>query len=148
MSTRIIFRTWECKVVKIGELAKRLNVSTDTLRYYEANDLLHPCTRSEGGYRLFDEQSEKQMRFILRAKEVGFSLKEVQDLLKIKFEKHQHSCEEVKTLTITKRDLVRARIAELQKFEQSLSTLAEQCCGGKEAAVSCSILTALEAIDE
>ncbi|MEI5640763.1 MULTISPECIES: Zn(2+)-responsive transcriptional regulator [unclassified Pseudoalteromonas] len=135
-------------MIKIGELAKRLGVSTDTLRYYEANQLLQPQSRSASGYRLYDEQSEKQMRFILRAKEVGFSLKEIQDLLKIQFQKQQHSCEEVKALTIAKRDQVRARIAELTKFEQSLSTLAQQCCGGEEPAVSCSILTALEALDE
>ncbi|WP_440055298.1 Zn(2+)-responsive transcriptional regulator [Pseudoalteromonas sp. T1lg65] len=135
-------------MLKIGELATRLNVSTDTLRYYEANGLLAPSARSAAGYRLFDQESERQMRFILKAKGVGFSLKEIQDLLKIKFEKHQHSCEEVKQLTIQKRDSVREKIAVLMQFERSLSKLAQQCCGGKEPAISCSILSELENIHD
>ena len=87
------------------------------------------------------------MMFILRAKNVGFSLAEIKELLQIKFKKHQHSCHEVKNLTIQKRDLVAERIAELTRFHQSLSVLADKCCGGKEPADNCSILTTLEDID-
>ena len=87
------------------------------------------------------------MKFILRAKNVGFSLLEIRELLQIKFKKHQHSCHEVKDLTIQKRDLVAERIAELTRFHQSLSILADKCCGGQEPAYNCSILTTLEDID-
>ncbi|MBD1581167.1 Zn(2+)-responsive transcriptional regulator [Pseudoalteromonas sp. S16_S37] len=133
--------------MKIGELAKSLGVSTDTLRYYEQHKLLTPSARSESGYRVYTQQQLRQMQFILRAKEVGFSLKEVQELLQIQIEKHQHSCEEVKEITIQKLHLVRTRIEELQRFEQSLSKLAQRCCGGPESADFCSILTALEDVD-
>jgi MerR family Zn(II)-responsive transcriptional regulator of zntA len=128
-------------------LAKQLGVSTDTLRYYEQHQLLTPSGRSGAGYRVYDEAQFKQMQFILRAKEVGFSLKEIQELLEIKIDKHQHSCEEVKAITLQKLALVRERIAELQRFEQSLAKLAKRCCGGPESADFCSILTALEDID-
>ena len=133
--------------MKIGEFANQLGVSTDTLRYYEKHNLLTPLSRTETGYRDYGEEAIKQMQFILRAKNVGFSLAEIKELLQIKFKKHQHSCHEVKELTIQKRDLVADRIAELTRFYQSLSLLADKCCGGEEPADHCSILTTLEDID-
>ena len=54
--------------MKIGELAKRLDISTDTLRYYEKHGLLSFSERSESGYRIYSPKHEKQMQFILRAK--------------------------------------------------------------------------------
>ncbi|CAH9049454.1 HTH-type transcriptional regulator ZntR [Pseudoalteromonas holothuriae] len=133
--------------MKIGELAKSLGVSTDTLRYYEQHNLLTPSSRSESGYRMYNQVQQKQVQFILRAKDVGFSLKEIYELLQISIDKHQHSCEEVKGITLQKLALVRARITELQRFEQSLSKLALRCCGGTESADFCSILTVLEDVD-
>ncbi|CAM4304077.1 Zn(2+)-responsive transcriptional regulator [Pseudoalteromonas ostreae] len=133
--------------MKIGEFASQLGVSTDTLRYYEKHALLTPSVRTQAGYRDYSQTDLKQMMFILRAKNVGFSLAEIKELLQIKFKKHQHSCHEVKNLTIQKRDLVAGRIAELTRFHQSLSVLADKCCGGQEPADNCSILTTLEDID-
>ncbi|MBB1505324.1 Zn(2+)-responsive transcriptional regulator [Pseudoalteromonas sp. SG41-1] len=133
--------------MKIGEFASQLGVSTDTLRYYEKHAVLTPSARTQAGYRDYSQTDLKQMMFILRAKNVGFSLAEIKELLQIKFKKHQHSCHEVKNLTIQKRDLVAERIAELTRFHQSLSVLADKCCGGKEPADNCSILTTLEDID-
>lgn len=134
--------------MKIGQLSRILGVSTDTLRYYETHGLLSPSSRNASGYRLYDETNVKHMHFILRAKEVGFSLREIQELLNIKIDKHQHRCEEVKEITIQKRNLVRMKITELQRFEKSLSALVDRCCGGDESADYCSILTALEDIDD
>ncbi|NMM41003.1 Zn(2+)-responsive transcriptional regulator [Pseudoalteromonas arctica] len=133
--------------MKIGEFANQLGVSTDTLRYYEKHNLLTLSNRTGSGYRDYGEVELKQMKFILRAKNVGFSLAEIKELLQIKFKKHQHSCHEVKDLTLQKRDLVAERIAELTRFHQSLSVLADKCCGGQEPADNCSILTTLEDID-
>ncbi|MBE0367161.1 Zn(2+)-responsive transcriptional regulator [Pseudoalteromonas aurantia] len=133
--------------MRIGQLSNALGVTTDTLRYYETHGLLTPSSRNDAGYRLYDETHLKQMHFILRAKEVGFSLREIQELLQIKIEKQQRRCEEVKAITLQKRDLVRQKISDLQCFEQSLTILANRCCGGKESADYCSILTALEDID-
>ena len=59
--------------MKIGEFANQLGVSTDTLRYYEKHNLLTPSSRTEAGYRDYGEATLKQMKFILRAKNVGFS---------------------------------------------------------------------------
>ncbi|KPH62710.1 Zn(2+)-responsive transcriptional regulator [Pseudoalteromonas sp. NEC-BIFX-2020_015] len=134
-------------MMKIGEFASQLGVSTDTLRYYEKHALLTATSRTQSGYRDYSQSDLKQMKFILRAKNVGFSLSEIKELLQIKFHKQQHSCHEVKNLTLQKRDLVAVRIAELTRFHQSLSVLADKCCGGEEPADNCSILTTLEDID-
>ena len=77
--------------MKIGEFSRQLGVSTDTLRYYEKHGLLTPSSRSAVGYRFYSEDDYKQMAFILRAKNVGFSLAEIKELLQIKFHKDQHS---------------------------------------------------------
>ena len=134
-------------MMKIGEFASQVGVSTDTLRYYEKHALLTATSRTQSGYRDYSQSDLKQMKFILRAKNVGFSLSEIKELLQIKFHKQQHSCHEVKNLTLQKRDLVAERIAELTRFHQSLSVLADKCCGGEEPADNCSILTTLEDID-
>lgn len=133
---------------RIGQLAKLLDVSTDTLRYYEQQELLVANERSAAGYRLYDKQAVDRLRFIIRAKEVGFNLKDIQELLSIKIDKQLYRCEEVKTLTLQKRDWVREKISELSMFERSLTLLADQCCGGDEPANACSILTALEDLDD
>ena len=134
-------------MMKIGEFASQLGISTDTLRYYEKHKLLMPSRRTSAGYRVYSYSQLRQMRFILRAKNVGFSLAEIKELLQIKFHKQQHSCSEVKELTVQKRDLVAARIEELNRFHQSLTILAETCCGGEEPADNCSILSTLEDLD-
>ncbi|MCG6413161.1 MerR family transcriptional regulator, partial [Vibrio fluvialis] len=71
---------------QIGELAKRCGVSTDTLRFYEKNALISPAGRSDSGYRLYDEENQKQVSFILKAKELGLSLEEIKELLEIRLE--------------------------------------------------------------
>ncbi|MEO2268317.1 Zn(2+)-responsive transcriptional regulator [Pseudoalteromonas sp. YIC-656] len=133
--------------MRIGELAKKVSMSTDALRYYEQQGLLSKPQRNQSGYRQYSDRHVAQLNFIRRAKDVGFSLEEVAELLKINFEKEQHSCHEVKELTLRKRDLVAERIAELQRFHASLSQLAKDCCGTSAPAEHCSILTALEDID-
>ena len=134
--------------MQIGQLAKKLAVSTDTLRYYEKNQLLQVSARTASGYRIYDQSSVKQLEFVLRAKNVGFTLSEIKDLLAINVEKASHSCSEVKGLTASKMEDVANKIAELQRFHQSLSLLHASCCGGSESAQYCSILSALENVDD
>ncbi|EGI72568.1 Zn(2+)-responsive transcriptional regulator [Pseudoalteromonas sp. AS84] len=134
--------------MRIGELSHQLGISNDTLRYYEKQGLLTPNRRNSAGYRLYDNNDLKVMHFIIRAKNIGFSLAEIKDLLLIKFEKSSHSCSEVKKITLEKRDLVAQRIKELQQFHQSLTTLADKCCGSQHIAENCSILSVLEDIDD
>ena len=98
---------------QIGELAKRCSVTTDTLRFYEKNNLIKPIGRSESGYRLYNEENQKQVGFILKAKDLGLSLDEILELLEINLEATEHSCAEVKAITTAKLILIDEKIAEL-----------------------------------
>jgi MerR family Zn(II)-responsive transcriptional regulator of zntA len=132
---------------RIGQLANKLSISTDTLRYYEKHDLITPLARSDSGYRLYNNNTLRTMNFIIRAKSIGFSLKEIKELLSIQVDKSHHSCADVKTFTKQKLQQVEIKMAELARFKTSLTVLIDACCGGDENAEHCSILSALENVD-
>lgn len=129
---------------RIGELAQRCEVKTDTLRFYDKHGLLKPSQRSESGYRIYSEHDLKRLRFILRAKAIGFSLIEIGELLSIELDKANWACSDVKAVVESKLADLQIRIAELNHFEKSLQSLSDACCGGPESAEHCSILEALE----
>ncbi|MCE0493820.1 Zn(2+)-responsive transcriptional regulator [Vibrio salinus] len=130
---------------QIGELAKRCGVTTEALRFYEKNGLIMPAARSESGYRLYSDESEKQVKFILKAKSLGLSLDEIKDLLDIRLEASEHSCAEVKAITSAKLDVIDQKIEELQKFRNALKEINDACCGKvNDNASHCSILEALD----
>lgn len=126
--------------MKIGELAKQCNVSLDTVRYYEKQGLLAAIDRSEGGYRLFDQDAVERLHFIRKSKDLGFTLKEIRELLGIRVSPESYACGEVKALTDQKRELIEDKIRELQSLQQALQQLSDSCCGGQEPATECSIL--------
>lgn len=133
---------------RIGEVARRCQLSVDTLRYYEKEGLLEPTARSDAGYRLYAESVMGRVNFIRRAKRVGFTLNEILELLALRIDKGAHSCEDVKQMTRLKLRDVEARMAELEDIRRALSRLHVSCCGGAETAEHCSILEALESEDE
>lgn len=128
----------------IGELAKRCGITADTLRFYEKNRLIQPVGRSESGYRLYDEENQKQVGFILKAKDLGLSLEEIKELLEIRLEATAHSCAEVKSITSAKLVLIDEKIAELTRIRNALRKINDACCGEVDDDAShCSILEAL-----
>ncbi|MGL5359901.1 MAG: Zn(2+)-responsive transcriptional regulator [Shewanella sp.] len=129
---------------RIGELAQLCEVKADTLRFYEKHGLLAPSYRSAASYRMYTEEDAARLRFILRAKAVGFTLSEIAELLSIELDKSQWVCADVKGRVETKLAQVEAKIAELSHFRSSLQALADACCGGPRSAEHCSILAALE----
>ncbi len=130
---------------QIGELAKRCGVSADTLRFYEKNQLIEPAGRSDAGYRLYNDNNQRQVAFILKAKELGLSLEEIKELLDIKLEATEHSCAEVKAITSAKLLLIEQKMVELERIRQALRKINDACCGGSDDDAShCSILAALE----
>jgi MerR family Zn(II)-responsive transcriptional regulator of zntA len=129
---------------RIGELAKRNGLKTDTLRFYDKQKLLTPSSRSDSGYRLYTSTDEEHLRFILRAKRIGFSLTDIAELLTIELEKANMTCADVKVIVDHKLTDIEAKIAELNYFRDSLKRLSDDCCGGPESAEHCSILDALE----
>ncbi|MBC80638.1 MAG: hypothetical protein CMQ33_07370 [Gammaproteobacteria bacterium] len=84
--------------LKIGELAGLTGTNNETLRFYETKGLLATPRRSEAGYRLFTQNDVDRVRFILRARRMGFTLKEVAELLTLQVEKANATCGEVKEL--------------------------------------------------
>ncbi|WP_070969923.1 Zn(2+)-responsive transcriptional regulator [Vibrio sonorensis] len=130
---------------RIGELAKKCGVTTDTLRFYEKNALIKPANRSESGYRFYDEQAIKEVTFILKAKDLGLSLEEIKELLEIRLEATEHSCAEVKAITSAKLKLIDSKINELTQIRNALKRINDACCGhDNDDASHCSILAALE----
>ncbi|ATG75002.1 Zn(2+)-responsive transcriptional regulator [Zobellella denitrificans] len=129
---------------RIGELARHFGIKADTLRFYEKEGLLAPSLRTPAGYRLYSEEDKNRLHFILRCKRVGFSLKDIEELLSLRISSCQATCREVKAVADAKLADVEERIAELERFRHSLKQLSDACCGGLESAEHCSILEALD----
>lgn len=134
-------------MLKIGELAKRCQVSVGTLRFYEKNGLLNSDSRTDTGYRLFSEEAERRLDFILRAKQVGLSLQDISELLAIRIDPNNHSCGDVKQVIDNKLKQINNKITELQRFKAGLQQLSNNCCGATISAEHCSILGTLNHSD-
>ena len=130
-------------MLKIGELAQRTGISRDALRFYEKHGLITPTARTDSGYRLYSKSDVLRISFILSAKEVGFTLNEVHQLLELEVTKDKKSCQDVKEFVDNKIQVVNQRLIEIKKIKQSLKTLSVACCGGDEPATHCTILGAL-----
>ena len=130
--------------MRIGELSKHTGFQVETLRFYEKQGLLAPVSRTESGYREYDKDSLKQLRFIKHAKSVGFSLNEISELLTLRVERDQHSCGDVKSIAERKIVEIDKKLCELNKMRNALHKITDACCGGVEPATSCTILNSLE----
>ena len=127
--------------MKIGQFAQRAGVGIDTVRYYERHGLLSPPGRRASGYREYDEQDLAPLRFIRRAKALGFTLMEIQELLALSGQQ-DHSMAAVKAAATEKLADVEARMAELTRVRDGLRALVDSC-PGHGARAACPILNAL-----
>lgn len=114
--------------MKIGELARQADVAVDTVRYYERRGLLPAPTRLESGYRTYGDDDARQLRFIRRAKGLGFSLEEIRELQRLGSAGDGDRAE-VRNLARRRLDDVDARIRELQAVREVLAGLVRQCSG-------------------
>ena len=130
--------------MKIGALAKCVGIDIQTLRYYESQGLIAEPDRTQSGYRDYSEEAITHLSFIKKAKLVGFTLKEIKDLLAIQVTKDEHTCQEVKQFTQVKLDEINHKLEELNQIKIALEKIHQTCCGGSETAAHCSILSALE----
>ncbi|MFC0140478.1 Zn(2+)-responsive transcriptional regulator [Erwinia mallotivora] len=129
---------------KIGQLAKLADVTPDTIRYYEKQQMMDHEIRSEGGFRLYSQNDLQRLKFIRYGRQLGFSLEAIRELLSIRVDPEHHTCQESKNIVQARLFEVERRIAELQHMHRSLSMLNDACCGTAHSSVSCSILEALE----
>lgn len=127
------------QVLKIGQVAKCAGVNVDTVRYYERAGLLPEPTRRPSGYRAYDGSVVRRLRFIRRAKSLGFSLEEIGELLSISAEGDVRA---VKRAAKRKLISVDERLAELQRIRDALAGLIDTCPGHGRSE-SCPILAAL-----
>jgi len=125
----------------IGAVAKRAGVPIDTIRYYEREGLLPEPLRRASGYRSYGESAVAQLRFIRRAKELGFTLEEIRELLALSRDR-QRGVTAVKKRAQQRLAAIEARIAELQRVRDGLVELVASC-PGHGAPEQCPILRAL-----
>ncbi|HXP73694.1 MAG TPA: Cu(I)-responsive transcriptional regulator [Stellaceae bacterium] len=116
------------KPLNIGSVAEATGLPPKTIRYYESIGLVGPARRTGGNYRLYDERDVTTLRFIERARRLGFSLKEVAELLTLWRDRHRASAD-VRRLAEAQIRRVDTRLSELQDMRRSLEHLMERCHG-------------------
>jgi MerR family mercuric resistance operon transcriptional regulator len=131
------------KPLTIGQVAKRTSVGIETVRFYERQGLLKvPIRSASSGYRLYDEEVIARLLFILRAKELGFTLNEIKELLSLRVDPGT-CCEDVKGRAEVKIADIENKIKTLQRMRKALLRLTRECSemgGGPD----CPILEALD----
>lgn len=114
--------------MKIGELARRVGIPIDTVRYYERNGLLPPPPRRASGYREYDEHDIPRLRFVLRAKQLGFTLVEIRELLALSDEQ-AGDVGNLKAAASAKLAEIEDRIGQLARIRDALRQMVTACPG-------------------
>lgn len=130
------------KRLTIGELAKRCGVNLETIRYYERVGLLPKPPRTKAGYRIFPDDAPRRLRFVKKAQELGFSLREIKELLALRIEPSK-----------TRADVRERALAKIADLDQKLRTLRKMksalvkltaACHGNGPLSDCPILEGLD----
>lgn len=130
------------KAMTIGQVAREAGVGVETIRFYERVGLLEEPPRRQSGYRQYSPDAVKHIRFIKRAKELGFSLKEIKELLYLRVDTST-SCGAVKRRAEAKISDIERKVQDLQRMKRALVKLAA-ACSGRGPISECPILDALE----
>lgn len=131
--------------MNIGTAAKASGVSAKMIRYYEETGLIPAAQRTASGYRVYSEQDVHMLRFIRRARDLGFSVEGIAELLGLWRDQSRHSAD-VKRLALEHVAELRRKIAELEDMASTLENLARACHGNDRP--DCPILSELEAPSE
>lgn len=130
----------DLEVFRIGQVAQSAGVKIETIRYYERAGLLPAPPRSSGRYRLYGPNDVRTLRFIRRARELGFPLDSVRALLRLAREE-AGSCSTAQALATKHLEEVRTRIADLAAVEATLATTIQLCRSGR--GTECALIAAL-----
>jgi Hg(II)-responsive transcriptional regulator len=114
------------KSMKIGEVAKRSGVGIETIRFYEREGLLQEPARRPSGYRQYDDSTIHRLEYISRAKELGFTLAEIRDLLELSFAAHA-GCVHIRRRAEAKITDIEDKIRHLQRMKRSLRSIVNRC---------------------
>jgi MerR family gold-responsive transcriptional activator of gol and ges genes len=114
--------------MNIGEAAKASGVSAKMIRYYESIGLIPAAGRTASGYRVYSETEVQNLRFIRRARNLGFSVEKITELLALWRDRSRHSAD-VKRIATDQIAELQAKIAGMQAMMETLRQLADACCG-------------------
>lgn len=131
--------------MNIGKVAKASRVSAKMIRYYEQIGLIPPAARSDAGYRIYTLADTHRLHFIRRARDLGFSVPEVGDLLNLWNDQSRHSAD-VKRLAQKHIDVLEQRMESMRQMTETLQTLVD-CCAGDDRP-DCPILEELQQLGD
>ncbi len=129
--------------MSIGQVAREAGVGVQTLRYYEREGLLEEPARRASGYRMYQQTAIQRVRWIRRAKTLGFSLHEIRDLLALR-DNPESTRGDIRARAKEKIDDLHQKIAEMTQIRDELCALVRACDGGDAPLEGCPILEALE----
>ena len=132
--------------MKIGEVAKAADMGIDAIRFYEREGLLPKPARRPSGYRIYSPDVVLSLRFIRRAKELGFSLKEISELLSLETDPGARAADVMKVAEAKLGD-IEERIRALQRMRRALRKVTDGCPGSGPTS-GCSILRTLNQEDK
>lgn len=112
--------------IAIGQLARTAATKVQTIRYYEEIGLLRPFRRTEGGHRLFSTEDSLRLKFIRHARELGFGIEEIRELLRLS-DNPQMSCSAADKIASSHLEQVELRIARLKALRKELKRMIEEC---------------------
>lgn len=131
------------ETVTIGQLARKAQVHVETVRYYERRGLVTKPPRSIANYRLYPEETVRRLRFIKHAQALGFSLKEIKELLSLRAAPRTR-CTAVRERAVTKIRDIEDKIRAFQAMKKALTKLVAECTGHGPI-TDCPILDSLDA---
>ncbi|HVS31388.1 MAG TPA: heavy metal-responsive transcriptional regulator [Thermoanaerobaculia bacterium] len=126
----------------IGDVASQAGVGVETVRFYERKGLIDRPRRPASGFRHYDDQMPRRIRFIRHAQELGFSLREIRELLDLRIDPDV-SCADVKAKAIAKVAEVEEKLASLARMRDTLLAITRSCAG-EGPTTECPILDALD----
>lgn len=122
----------------IGKLARAAGVGVETIRFYERKGLIKKPQKRQGGFRLYTNEEAARVRFVKRAQELGFTLREVKDLLELQ-SKRKITGAQVQSKAVEKIQEIRKKIDDLKQMETSLLRLSKVCGEGEQAIRECRV---------
>ncbi len=131
------------ETMTIGGLAKETSVGIETIRYYERRRLIEPVERRPSGYRIYDENSARKIRFIKNAQQLGFTLEEIGELMKLKVS-NTNRCGTIKRKAEAKIEEINKKVAALNSMKKVLKELVSHC-REELPTDDCPILASMEA---
>ena len=130
-------------MLTIGKVAARAKVTPDTLRYYEREGLIQPAGKTPSGYRLYDAGQVQRLQFIKQAKECGFALGEIRQLLSVRA-RPAACCDDVRRLALDKKLQIEAKVKAMKAMSRALDGLIANCAREARPIEECPILAAFD----